>query len=116
MARLAPTVSSTLYSGIQGDRRVKHVKLAVDGAYTAAAASDGGVLLTPALVGLNSISYVGVHPSFTADAVEEYVTSVGPSTSTTAGWVLALSDKDDNLQSANGTVGDITCFATVVGY
>lgn len=116
MARLAPVVSSTTYSGIQGDRRVKHVKLAVDGAYTAAAASDGGVLLTPALVGMTSITSVSIEPTFTADTVEEYVTSVGPSTSTTAGWVLALSDKADNLQSANGTVADVVAYATVVGF
>ncbi len=116
MARIAPTVSTTLYSGVQGDKRVKHVKLAIAGTYAAASAAADGILLTPAIVGLNKIDYAEVAPSFTADTVEEYVTSIGPSTSTTAGWVFALSDKDDNLQSGNGAVTDITAFVTVVGY
>jgi len=115
MARLAPTVSSTAYSGVMGDRRVKHVKLAIAGAYTAATAADGGVLLTPALVGMQSFDYVEVLPTFTADAVTANAVGLGASTSTSAGWVIALQDKDDALQTANSTVSGVVAYATVVG-
>ena len=117
MSRTAPTVSATLYSGVQGDRRVKSVKLAYGATYTSATASDGGILLTPALVGLNTIDYVVLSPTFSADTIEEQLVSIGPSTSTTAGWVFALTNKDDDLETANSTaVTGVVGHAVVVGF
>lgn len=117
MSRLIPTINSTVYSGIQGDRRVKVIKATIAGTYTSASASDGGALLTPAAVGLTSIDYVQVHPTFTADSIEEQPLSIGPSTSTTAGWVFALTNKDDDLETADSTaVTDVTFYATVQGW
>lgn len=103
MARLSPTINSTLYSGIIGDRRQKVVKATVAGTYTSATVSDGGILLTPAAVDMQSFDYVQVFPTFTADTIEEQLVGLGPSTSTTAGWVLALTNKDDDLETANST-------------
>lgn len=103
MSRLSPTINSTLYSGIVGDRRQKVVKATVAGTYTSAAVADGGILLTPADVGMQSFDYVQVFPTFTADTIEEQLVGLGPSTSTTAGWVLALTDKADDLETANAT-------------
>ena len=103
MSRLSPTINSTLYSGIVGDRRQKVVKATVAGTYTSAAVADGGILLTPAAVGMQSFDYVQVFPTFTADTIEEQLVGLGPSTSTTAGWVFALTNKDDDLETANST-------------
>lgn len=103
MARLSPTINSTLYSGVVGDRRHKVVKATVAGTYTSATLADGGVLLTPAAVDMQSIDYVQVFPTFTADTIEEQLLGLGASTSTTAGWVFALTNKDDDLETANST-------------
>lgn len=117
MARLTPTVNSTVSSSVKGDRREKVVKLTIAGTYGSATAADGGALVTPALVGLTSIDYLVIHPSFTADTIEEQAVSIGPSTSTTAGWVIALTNKDDDLETADATaVTGVAFYATVVGF
>ncbi len=103
MARLTPTVNTIRYSGVQGDRRTVIANLTIAGTYTTAAASDGGALLTPAQLGLTSLDAVVVSPTVTADSIEEQPLSVGPSTSTTAGWVFALTNKDDDLVTPNST-------------
>jgi len=115
MARLSPTINSTLYSGIVGDRRQKVVKATVAGTYTSAAVSDGGILLTPAAVGMQSFDYVQVFPTFTADTIEEQLVGLGPSTSATAGWVFALTNKDDDLETAAVAVTGVTHHILVVG-
>ena len=116
MSRLTPTVNATRYSGVAGDRRVQVVNLTIAGTYTTAAASDGGALLTPDQVGLTEIDAVVISPTATADAIEEQPLSVGPSTSTTAGWVFALSNKDDDLLVPNSTaVTGVTFDALVYG-
>lgn len=94
---------------------MKHIKATIAGTYSAASAADGGALLTPDLVGLNFIDHVAVHPSFTADTIEEQAVSVGPSTSTTPGWVIALTNKDDDLETGAVAVTGVTFFATVTG-
>lgn len=116
MARLTPTVNSIRYSGVSGDRRVVIANITIAGTYTTAAASDGGALLTPAQVGLTEIDAVVVSPTATADSVEEQVLSVGPSTSTTPGWVFALTNKDDDLVVPNSTaVTDVATDIVVYG-
>lgn len=115
MARITPTITATRYNGITGDRRSVVVDIAITGTYTSATASDGGVKVTPALVGLQSIDYVKVIPRFSADAVARKVIWHGPSSADNS-HVLALLDKDDDLQTGNSTsVSDIAATIEVVG-
>lgn len=102
MARITPTVSAVVQNSVYGDRRIVVADLAIAGSYASASAAAGGVKVTPALLGLASIESVDVVSKFTADAVEESASAVGPATGTDApAYVLALSDKNDNLECAN---------------
>lgn len=115
MARIVPTLpSAARYRGVVGDRKVVVQDLAIAGTYAAATAAADGVVVTPALVGLSVIDYIEVIPKFTADAATKKVTWLGPS-STGPEHVLALIDKDDDLQAANGAVTGVTCTVKVTG-
>lgn len=115
MARLTPTVNSTPVSTVFGDKKVKVVNLTIAGTYAAASAAADGALLTPDQVGLTFIDAVIISPSFTADSIEEQPRSVGQSTSSTAGWVFALADKADDLETGAGAVTGVTFDAVVIG-
>lgn len=115
MARITPTINSTKLASVFGDKKVKVVSATVAGTYAAASVSADGVLLTPDQVGLEFIDAVIVTPTFTADSIEEQVVSLGPSTSSTAGWVFALQDKDDDLETGAGAVTGVTFDALIIG-
>lgn len=117
MARITPTVSSTVQNSVYGDRRTVVANISITGTYASASASAGGVKVTPALVGLSAIDVIEVIPKFTADAVARKVTYVGAATGADApAHVLALLDKDDDLQTADTTsVSGITAMIRVTG-
>ena len=117
MAVLTPTIDATRYSGVSGDRKRVIVDGTIAGTYASATASDGGALLTPAQVGLRGFSSVRISPKFSADTIEEYPVSFGPSTSSTAGHVIALADKADNLETADTTaVTGVLFSADILGF
>ena len=116
MSVITPTISATRYAGVQGDRRRVIVEGTIDGTYASATASDGGVLLTPSQVGLRGFSDVTVTGIFSADTIEEQPVGFGPSTGT-AGYVIALTNKDDDLETADTTaVTGVKFKADILGF
>ena len=117
MAQLAPTINSTHYSGVFGDKKVKAISATIAGTVTDASSSDGGALLTPALVGFTYIDYVHVVPKFSEDSIEEYAVSYGPADGGSSdGWVISVLDKDDNLETDDSTaITGVTFHALVIG-
>lgn len=117
MATISPTISATRYSGVSGDRKRVIVEGVIAGTYNSATASDGGALLTPAQVGLRGFSNVTISPVFSADTIEELPVSFGPSTSSTAGHVIALVDKADWLETSDAAaVTGVLFSADILGF
>lgn len=117
MARITPTVTSTVQNSVYGDKRTIVANISITGTYASASAAAGGVKVAPSLVGLTAIDTIEVIPKFTADAVAHKVTWVGAATGTDApAHVLALLDKDDDLETADATsVSAITATIRVTG-
>lgn len=118
MARITPTLGTEVYRGVQGNRRKVVVPVTISGTYNSASASAGGAYLAASAVNLQQIDYVVVSPTFTADTIEEQPLSVGAATGTGEnGWVFALTNKDDDLETADAaTVTGVTFLAEIHGF